>query len=140
MGRTGRWRRELALIAVLLGLLCLHAIDPAPATHDPAGGSTRLAAATAAPKAAQATSSPTRPAGEPTTGAVATPDPTTGPDGGHDCLAVLTGLSVLALAAAAPATPTRRPRTAAQPRVIAVRPRPPPPSAVRLAQLSVLRN
>lgn len=140
MSTIGRWRWErlLLLVALVLGVLAMHAV-PALRGADPAGDSMSMSAPSGT-ALADAVPGSAQPAGD-------QPGHGLGSDMHHvlaACLAIL-GAGVLLVAAVAvflalrrQADGTARVRVVAT--VVAVAPRPPPAHAVRLAQLCVLRN
>jgi hypothetical protein len=140
--------RWLLILSIAAGLIAMHHLGAhTPDMHGPDMSSPAMA--TAAPD--QATEQPismdaaTR-AAHPASGmelAAAAPDPgtTTMSMLMHLCLAVLAGLLVLGMLAVAFAILSRPPRAANVSRSVVIAwPRPPPRTAVRLAQLCVLRN
>lgn len=129
----GQWGRMLLLVAVLFGVVAMHSlvVPAASAAGMPGMGEGSAASVMAAePPVATAQHSPA-PAPDQHAGML------------HMCLAVMAGmlalgvLLVVALLARQliGTAPVRAPT-----RVVAVQPRPPPPMAVRLAQLCVMRN
>jgi hypothetical protein len=129
-----RWERLLLLVAVMLGVLAMHALVADAGTHcadSPTMAQTMAAGSHAGPAASHAGHA--------------------GCDHGvmpashdllHLCLVVLAVAVVLGLGNVAAALVRRGNRSASgrPARVVTVQPRPPPRTAVRLAQLCVLRN
>lgn len=123
-----RWERVLLLIAVLLGVVTMHA-TVAPGPQDTTTPAMTHPAMAAVPE---------------TPGVEHPPDPMPAShELLHLCLAVLAAAIALGLAAVAVTILTRRDHHMADPwprEVVLVPPRPPPRTAIRLAQLCVLRN
>lgn len=130
MGGVGRWERALVILAVGLGVVCLHALllAGAPGAYPAADG--RPLGRTATVDTSGLRVMIASEAGP------AAPMPMV-QDPGHQCVAVLAAAVALGLVAAAV-----RHVTAAHPPcgVVAARPCPPPRTAIRLALLCVLRN
>ena len=133
-----RWERVLLLLAVLFGVIAMHAAV-APVSHTMAGMPSVVSsvmpgsdtATSVVPRAGISMSTHHMPGPAPAAHRML-----------HLCLAVLATVIQLGLALVGLLILARRPRTPScrVPRVVSLAPRPPPPSAVRLAQLCVLRN
>ena len=152
VSRRREWERVLVVLALILGVVAMHALVmpmgddeamPAAISAGAAAGPGPAAASTAIgihmATVTVAGASPIGIAG------VSSSLPNTPPDGHarmHLCLAVLAALVVLGLCALAYLVLLRRARIPAVPPmpVLTRWPRPPPRTAIRLAQLCVLRN
>lgn len=142
-----RWERVLLLFAVLFAVVAMHAavapIAPVGAMPGMSSGTELSVAAPGSHTMAPATMEPViaTDAGQMGAGHMPGPMPMVH-QMLHLCLAVLAAVIQLGLALGALLIMARRLRTPSgrSPRAIIVAPRPPPRSAVRLAQLCVLRN
>jgi hypothetical protein len=140
----GRW---LLVFAVAAGLVGMHHLLAHEADAPTGAGTMAASLAHGMPSRSAAVTEPTRAHGhpDPDVDGAALLAPSPGPDHAMDmlthlCLAVLAGLILLALAAAAVLTCSQHPGPTAPCSLVSTRPRSPPRTAVRLAQLCVLRN